>query len=43
MESELKNVKPIMTSSSKEIVESVSENPYEDKIGFLKGMTITKK
>jgi hypothetical protein len=43
MESELKNVKPVMTSSSKEIVESVSENPYEDKIGFLKGMTITKK
>jgi hypothetical protein len=43
MEAELKNVKPVMTSSSKEIVESVSENPYEDKIGFLKGMTITKK
>jgi len=43
MEAELKNVKPVMTSSSKEIMESVTDNPYEDKIGFLKGMTITKK
>jgi len=43
MESELKNVKPII-GNSKEIVESSDfQNPFDNPVQFLKEMTISKK
>jgi hypothetical protein len=43
IEAELKNVTPNM--KSKTIVEqgSQSDNPYDDKLGFLQGMKVTRK
>jgi hypothetical protein len=43
MESELKNVTPNMKSKMVIEGESFSDNPYDDKIGFLKGMKVTRK
>jgi len=43
MESELKNVKPII-GNSKEVVESSDfQNPFDNPVQFLKEMTISKK
>ena len=43
MESELKNVKPIV-GNSKEVVESSDfQNPFENPVQFLKEMTVSKK
>lgn len=41
MEAELKNVTPSV--KSKAVVEEGSDNPFDDKIGFLRGMTVTRK
>jgi hypothetical protein len=43
MESELKNVTPNMKSKAIIEQESFSDNPYDDKLGFLQGMKVTRK
>ena len=43
MESELKNVTPNMKSKNIVEQESFSDNPYDDKLGFLQGMKVTRK
>jgi len=43
MEAELKNVTPSVKSKSVVAESSESDNPYDDKIGFLRGMTVTRK
>jgi hypothetical protein len=43
MEAELKNVTPSVKSKAVIQDSDSSDNPYDDKIGFLRGMTITRK
>jgi hypothetical protein len=43
METELKNVTPNMTSKSVVVGDEGNDNPYDDRLGFLKGMKVTRK
>jgi len=43
METELKNVTPNMTSKSVVLGDEGNDNPYDDRLGFLKGMKVTRK
>ena len=43
MEAELKNVTPNMTSKSVVVGDEGNDNPYDDRLGFLKGMKVTRK
>lgn len=43
VEAELKNVTPNMKSKAVVEQESYSDNPYDDKLGFLQGMKVTRR
>jgi hypothetical protein len=43
MEAELKNVTPSVKSKAVIQDSELSDNPYDDKVGFLRGMTVTRK